>query len=223
MRLEAEIIRDSGLVASGLLVPVIGGRSVHPPIPANAMTTTQIKREWLTDTGPNRYRRGLYSFYYRMAPPPSLALFDAPDAGATCTRRIRSDSPLQALTLLNDQAFLEFAVALAKRTLKEAGGDQERLTYAFLLAIGRNPTPLELNRLQKVLLQQREEYRTNPASALLLLAKDAPPETTVPNADAAEDQDSASESVDPKLAPEMAAWTAVSRVLFNLDDFMTRE
>jgi hypothetical protein len=88
IRLEAEIIRDSGLVASGLLEPAIGGASVHPPLPPNAMTATQIKREWITDTGPNRYRRGLYTFFYRMSPPPSLA-FSTLHARC-CTRRIRS-------------------------------------------------------------------------------------------------------------------------------------
>lgn len=207
MRLEAEIIRDSALVASGLLTPMIGGPSVYPPIPEGSMTTTQVKRPWPTETGPNRYRRGLYTFYFRMAPAPSLALFDTPDAGTTCTRRIRSNSPLQALTLLNDDAFLEFARALAKRTLKEAAatGDQEQLAYAFRLAMSRKPSPKELDRLKKFLDQQRQVYQADPSSATLLIA------------------DSASETMNSKPVPEVAAWTSLCRVLFNLDDFMTRE
>ena len=86
MRLEAEILRDSALRASGLLTPTIGGPSVYPPIPEGAMAVTQVKREWKTSTGPDRYRRGLYTFYYRSVPHPGLALFDAPDATASCTR-----------------------------------------------------------------------------------------------------------------------------------------
>src|SRR5207249_3325232 len=137
MRLEAEILRDSGLVASGLLAPAVGGPSVYPPIPEGAMAVTQVKREWPTAKGPDRYRRGMYTFFYRSIPHPGLALFDAPDASATCTRRVRSNSPLQALTLLNDEAFIEFSRALAKRVLKEApDGDGARLDHAYLLTMG---------------------------------------------------------------------------------------
>jgi hypothetical protein len=185
MRLEAEILRDAALVASGLLTPTVGGPSVYPPIPEGAMAVTQVKRPWPTATGPDRYRRGLYTFFYRSAPHPGLALFDAPDATSTCTRRIRSNSPLQALTLLNDGAFLEFAGALAKRVLSEApDSDRARLDHAFLLALGRPPKPVERDRLARFLTAQREEYQAN---------------------------------------REPAAWTAVARVLFNLDDFVTRE
>src|SRR5207237_3475231 len=140
LRPEAGIIRDAALAPSGLLTPAIGGPSVYPPIPDGALAVTQVKREWPTSTGPDRYRRGLYTFFYRSVPHPGLALFDAPDATATCTRRVRSDSPLQALTLLNDEAYIEFSRALAKRVVKEAPAkDSERLDYAFLLALGRKP------------------------------------------------------------------------------------
>src|SRR5207248_7547493 len=124
------------LVASGLFTPTIGGPSVYPPIPEGAMGVTQVKREWPTATGPDRYRRGLYTFFYRSAPHPGLALFDAPDATTACTRRNRSDSPLQALTSLNDEAYVEFARAFAKRIVKEAPQkeapetDQARVDYA---------------------------------------------------------------------------------------------
>ena len=203
MRLEAEILRDAGLVASGLLAPTVGGPSVYPPIPEGAMAVTQVKREWPTAKGPDRYRRGMYTFFYRSVPHPGLALFDAPDASATCTRRVRSNSPLQALTLLNDDAFIEFARALAGRVLKEApDGEAARLDRAFLLTMARKPRPVEADRLKKFLAAEREEYRADPAAA---------------------GQMAEGETTDPRQAPEAAAWTALARVLFNLDDFMTRE
>ena len=183
------------------------------------MAVTQVKREWPTATGPDRYRRGLYTFFYRSAPHPGLALFDAPDATSTCTRRIRFNSPLQALTLLNDEAFIEFARALARRVLKEAGTtDRARLDHAFLLALGRNPQPAERDRLARFLALQRDEYRSDPTSASLLVVKEQVFDSSPGGKTAVEE-----EPVDPKQLPELAAWTALSRVLFNLDDFMTRE
>jgi hypothetical protein len=218
MRLEAEILRDAALTASGLLHPKVGGPSVYPPIPEGAMAVTQVKREWPTATGPDRYRRGLYTFFYRSAPHPALGLFDAPDATTACTRRVRSNSPLQALTLLNTEAYIEFARTLAKRALKEApASDSDRLDYAFLLTMGRRPSQTERERLARFLALQRDEYRSDPSAASLLVVKeqvfDSSPGGTV----------TAEESIDPKQVPELAAWTALARVLFNLDDFMTRE
>jgi hypothetical protein len=182
------------------------------------MAVTQVKRAWPTATGPDRYRRGMYTFFYRSAPHPGLALFDAPDATATCTRRVASNSPLQALTLLNDEAFIEFSRALAKRIVSEAGEtDEQKVEYAFLLALGRTPTAVERERLMRYLALQRDEFRADPTSASLMVVKeqvfDSSPGGSV----------TAEVSVDPKQAPELAAWTAVSRVLFNTDDFMTRE
>ena len=113
LRLDAEIIRDASLAACGLLTRQVGGPSVFPPQPAGVMTLGQMKREWTPSTGPDRYRRGLYTFFWRATPHPSLIVFDAPDGTQACTRRIRSNTPLQALTLLNDEAFFEFARALA--------------------------------------------------------------------------------------------------------------
>lgn len=219
MRLQAEILRDSALVAGGLLTPAIGGPSVFPPIPEGAMAVTQVKREWPTATGPDRYRRGMYTFFYRSAPHPGLALFDAPDATTTCTRRVRSNSPLQALTVLNDETYIEFARAMAKRIAKEApASDSERLDHAFLVTLGRKPRPIESERLARFLAVQRDEYRSDPASASLMVMKaqvfDSSPGDKVDGEDA---------SVNPKQIPELAAWTAVARVLFNLDDFLTRE
>jgi hypothetical protein len=218
-RLEAEILRDAALVASGLFTPAVGGPSVYPPIPDGAMAVTQVKREWPTATGPDRYRRGLYTFFFRSAPHPGLALFDAPDATAACTRRVRSNSPLQALTLLNDESFLEFARALGKRILAEAPqGDQQRLEHACLLAVGRKPNPDERERLTAYLAQQREEFRKDLTAASLIVQKEHVFDTSPGGTQAVEE-----ESIDPKQVPELAAWTALSRVLFNLDDFLTRE
>jgi hypothetical protein len=222
MRLEAEIIRDSALAASGLLTSTIGGPSVYPPIPEGAMAGTQILRPWPTDVGPARYRRGMYTFFFRQSPAPSLVLFDAPNTAETCTRRNRSNTPLQALTLLNDQAFLEFAVGLAKRTLAEAPAeDRKRLEHAFLLTLQREPQPNEIDRLATFLAQQRDQFETNPTSAMKLLASYTP--ASVSTTGRRRRAGAERSAVSPEQTTELAAWTAVSRVLLNLDNFMTRE
>jgi hypothetical protein len=207
LRLDAEIIRDSALVASGLLVEDLGGPPAHPPIPDGAMNGAQIRRTWDTDTGPNRYRRGLYTFFFRSNPAPSLGLFDAPDGTSSCTRRIRSDSPLQALTLMNDESFIEFAGSLAKRILKDGGTtDADRLNYAYLLVLGRKPGVREAARMTSFLASQRQAYTEDSKAVADLFTR---PGMTLEGAGAG--------------AVELAAWTSLSRVMFNLDDFMTRE
>ena len=218
MRLEAEILRDAALTASGVLNTRIGGPSVYPPIPEGAMAVTQVKREWPTATGPDRYRRGLYTFFYRTAPHPALGLFDAPDATAACTRRVRSNSPLQALIMLNSEGYLELARELAKRVIKEApASDAARIDHAFILTMGRKPQAAERDRMARFLALQRDEYKSDPTAASLLVVKeqvfDSSPGGTV----------TSENNVQTREIPELAAWTAVARVLFNLDDFMTRE
>src|SRR5207253_8890896 len=111
LRLEAEFVRDAALEASGLLAHKVGGPSVFPPQPEGLYRFTQIDKHWTASVGPDRYRRGLYTHFWRSAAHPSLTVFDAPDASAACTRRNRSNTPLQALTLLNDQGQVEFAQA----------------------------------------------------------------------------------------------------------------
>jgi hypothetical protein len=138
MRLEAELIRDVALSVSGLLSSKIGGPPVYPPIPNGVMNRGQVSRSWTVSPGEDRYRRGLYTFTYRATPPPSLNVFDAPDGFSTCTRRSRSNTPLQALTLLNDGAFLEFATALQARI------DVIGLEAAFRHCTGRHPKSEEL-------------------------------------------------------------------------------
>ena len=156
LRLDAEIIRDASLVASGLLTPVIGGPSVYPPIPAGANSVTQVRREWPVATGPDRYRRAMYTFFQRSAGHPGLIVFDAPDGTVTCTRRVRSNTPLQALTLLNDEAYVEFAKALSARVRKEAEGDEARVRLGYLYALAREPRGAEMERFLRFVKSRRD-------------------------------------------------------------------
>ena len=138
LRLDAELVRDTALAASGLLSKNLGGAPVFPPIPTSVMGLGQVKRAWNVSTGDDRYRRGLYTFVYRATPAPSLSVFDAPDGQNCTTRRVRSNTPLQALTLLNDTSFFEFATAL--QTIIDADG----IETAFRRCTSRQPTANEL-------------------------------------------------------------------------------
>ena len=250
LRLEAEIIRDAALAASGLLNPTVGGPSVFPPLPIGAMALTQVRKPWPTDYGPNRFRRGLYTFTYRASLHPALSLFDAPDGSTTCTRRVRSNSPLQALVLLNDSAYLEFAVGLAEKALAApAKSDAGRIRTAFVRALGRTPRPAEAKRMLEFLASQRHLYQADPSLARRLLrnergAQEAEQvsavepvgaQSAVGRADSlamaaragevkqgALKATTAYDTLSEAEAVELAAWTAVSRVLLNIDDFVTR-
>jgi hypothetical protein len=157
LRLDAEVVRDVALAASGLLTRTIGGPSVYPPQPSGVYAFTQVPRTWEANSGADRYRRGLYTFFWRSAPHPDLTVFDSPDALSACTRRNRSNTPLQALTLLNDQGFYEFAQALASRILRESSSeDDERIAYAFRLCLGRSPSDREQQALERLLQRQHE-------------------------------------------------------------------
>jgi hypothetical protein len=203
LRFDAEFVRDAALAASGLLTAKLGGPSVFPPQPDGVYRFTQINKDWKASTGPDRYRRGLYTYFWRSAPHPGLTVFDAPDATTTCTRRNRSNTPLQALTLLNDQAFFEFAQGLAARVLQEAEpNDDDRLRYAFQLCLARSPSDGELTRLRQLLAQQQADLEAAPEEAKLLVPTDLPRDTDV---------------------KQLAAWVTVARVLLNLDEFITRE
>ena len=144
LRLDAEVVRDVALGASGLLSGKVGGPPVYPPIPEGVMGQGQVKRVWSVSKGEDRYRRGLYTFIYRASPPPSLTVFDAPEGFSTCTRRIRSNTPLQALTLMNDAGFFEFAQNLEKIIRKEG------MEAAFRRCVSRKPTPEEIGVLQRL-------------------------------------------------------------------------
>src|SRR5262249_54567751 len=122
LRLEAEIVRDAALAASGLLARELGGPSVYPPQPQGIYAFTQQKKYWKESEGPDRYRRTMYTYFWRSSPYPFLTTLDAPDANVSCTRRVRSNTPLQALTLANDRGYFELAQGLAVRVLREIPG-----------------------------------------------------------------------------------------------------
>ncbi len=159
LRVEAEIIRDAALGASGLLDRTIGGPSVRPPQPEGVYAFTQRAKKWTADTGPQRYRRALYTFFYRSAPHPLFGTFDAPDFQTTCTRRPRSNTPLQSLSLANDAAFLEIAAAFAQRLAKEATDLDAQIRRAFLLALSRDPSAQELTALRTYAQGEPEPQR----------------------------------------------------------------
>jgi len=138
LRLDAEIVRDVALAASGMFVPKLGGAPVFPPIPDGVMSQGQVKREWKVSKGEDRYRRGLYTFVYRNTPPPSQSVFDAPEGLSSCTRRLRSNTPLQALTLMNDSSFFEFAQSM------KAIIERDGLVAAFRRCTSREPDAAEL-------------------------------------------------------------------------------
>ncbi len=205
LRLEAEIVRDSALAAGGLLSTKIGGPSVFPPQPEGVMNLTlAADRKWEVSSGEDRYRRGLYTYFWRNAPHPFLKAFDAPDSNTACTRRARTNTPLQALMLLNDEAFVEAAEGLAARVLSQEHrtDDPSRLTAAFELCVAHKPSPRELSRLGSLLDQERAR-----------LADDV----ELPSAPAA------SRFPAQASAKERAAWTSVARAMLNVNEFMTRE
>lgn len=199
LRLDAELVRDNALAVSGLLTKKIGGESVFPPQPEGVYAFTQVKKNWRVSQGEDRYRRGIYTYFWRSAPHPGLMAFDASDGNTTCTRRSRSNTPLQALTLLNDEAYYECARKLALRTVRE---DEDRLEYLFKLCLARTPTDRERQRLTRFVSEQESSFRANPNEVKHLIAGPIP--NNVP-------------------AYELATWTMVARVLLNLDELITRE
>lgn len=180
LRVEAEIIRDAALSASGLLNPKIGGPGVYPSQPKELFSFTQASKPWPESQGPDRYRRGMYTYIWRQSQHPLLTTFDAADAQTACTRRNRSNTPLQALHLANDPVFVEIAEALGKRILKDGPADNAgKIDYAFQLCFSRSPASSERDRLLRYVANSK-----------------ATPEKT---------------------------WMLASRLLLNLDEFITRE
>ena len=204
LRLTSEAVRDSALAASGLLAPEVGGPSVFPPLPDGVtdLTYQWDTERWPESQGPDRYRRGLYTFFRRTSPFPQMMIFDAPDSNRTASRRRRSNTPLQALNLLNDEVFLEAARALAVRILTEERGDwDERLEYAFQLTLSRSPVLRETAHLFETYRRQRDLLTQSPTDAGRLAG------ISLPGVDEA----------------EIAAWMGVGRILMNTDEFITRE
>jgi hypothetical protein len=197
LRLSGETVRDAALAASGLLNRNVGGPSVKPPQPAS-VSQEGYKNLWETSPGADRYRRGLYTFIQRTSPFAQFVTFDLPDTSRSCTRRERSNTPLQALNLLNDPVFLEAAQALAVRVHREArGGDEPRLAHAFTLVLSRPPTSAESKRLLAYLQQQKSLFEKDAASTHELTGEEG--------------------------GADRAAWIALASVLLNLDETINRE
>ena len=205
IRLDAEIVRDAALCASGLLTPKIGGPGVYPPQPSGIYAFTQARKNWKTSSGADRYRRGMYIFFYRSAPYPLLQTFDAPDFQTTCTRRPRSNTPLQALTVANDPALLELAQGFAERLQREipSGTSSARIVRACQLALCRRPTERELLVLTNYYESQARDFADDPTAAGKLV-------TTAMREG-------------PEPYPTAAALVCVTRALLNTDNFITRE
>jgi mono/diheme cytochrome c family protein len=216
-RVDAEIVRDIALEASGLLNSTVGGPSVYPPAPDFLFLppVSYGPKPWYEEKGDDRYRRALYTFRYRSVPYPMLQTFDAPNGDSSCVRRSRSNTPLQALTSLNEPLFLESARALALKTLSEGGAtDSDRLRYAFRRCVSRAPSAPEAAELLTFLKRQTARLRDGWLSAWDVAGMN---DTSI-----AKPPDPASL---PKGATpvDLAAWTAVSRILLNLDETITKE
>ncbi|HEX7859866.1 MAG TPA: DUF1553 domain-containing protein [Verrucomicrobiae bacterium] len=206
-RTEAEQVRDIALSAAGLLHERVGGRSFFPPVPESMFALNFTKIEWNVAPAPERYRRSLYLFRRRSMPDPVMGSFDAPNADFACVRRVRSNTPLAALTSMNETVFVEASRALALRTLREAGtSDAERAAYAFRLCTGRAATSAETETILELLRSREARIAEGWLPARELAAGDAAlpqlPSGTNPR--------------------QLAAWTVVSRVLLNMDETLSK-
>ena len=169
-RLSAEMVRDQALASSGLLTRRIGGPSVMPPQPAGVWRTVYSGNQWRNATGPDRYRRGLYTYLKRTSPYPAMTTFDSGSGEICLVRRIRTNTPLQALVTLNDPAFLEAAGALAKQMSEHEGGLVQQIARGFRLCLTRVPSARELSRLTALHQSLRADYESDPEAAKQLLA-----------------------------------------------------
>jgi hypothetical protein len=210
-RLSAEMIRDNALFVSGLIVEKIGGPSVLPYQPpglweemAHVGDTKFTAQKYVQGHGEDLYRRSMYTFWKRTVPPASLNTFDAPDREFCIVRRLRTNTPLQALVLMNDPTYVESSRKLAERTMRLAASPTERIAVAFRLATARRPSGSEVSVLQSLFDKRFAAFSEDPAAAEQLL--------------------SVGESArDKQLNPtELAAWTAVASVILNLDETLTR-
>ncbi len=203
MRLEAEMVRDQALAVAGLLSPKIGGPSVMPPQPVGVWPTgkTELNSDhWVNSGGEDRYRRGLYTFWKRTTPYPSFMSFDAPSRESCTVRRSRTNTPLQALTVLNDPVYVEAAQGLARRMMKETSADPSaRARRGFRLVLGRVPGDAEVARLVALYRQEFDRYSRDAKSAAAMAGP-------------------AAAKLAPAEAAEWAAWTVVANVLLNLDE-----
>ncbi|MBS0206327.1 MAG: DUF1553 domain-containing protein [Planctomycetes bacterium] len=209
-RIQAEMIRDSALEMAGLLSDRIGGPSVSPYQPAGLWDDVAVGADYegtvyRQDKGEGLYRRSMYTFWKRTCPPPGLNTFDAPEREVCTARRSRTNTPLQALVLMNDPTYLEAARKLAERVMISGGvTPEEKITFAFRVAVSRRPTPAEIQLAQRLYQQRWTRYRQDPPAAQALLSVgDSPRDASLAN-------------------PELAAWTSVMSVLLNLDEAITK-
>jgi hypothetical protein len=211
LRLPAEFIRDQALAVSGLLDTRIGGASVSPYQPPGlweelmsrgdgAKWTAQVYKQ---DHGPDLYRRTMYTFWKRTSPPPTLLTFDAPDRETCTVRRSRTNTPLQALVLMNDPTYVEASRKLAERMMTE--GSNNEIAFAFRMAMARPPHPQEIEVLQKLYERELATFRSDPDAAEKLLNVGESPRNT-------------------KLDRcELAAWSTIASVVLNLDETITKD
>ena len=198
-RLDAEQVRDQALALSGLLSHKMGGPSVYPPQPDGLWRAAfNGQRSWETSKGDDRYRRGLYTFWRRTVPYPSMATFDAPSRENTTLRRVPTNTPLQAFVTLNDPAYVEMAQALGRRMTKEGGTSTEsRVRYGLELCLAKPATNEQVTAVVQLYQQELANYTKDAAAAKKLAGTD-------------------------DSAPEMAAWTVVANVLLNLDGVLMK-
>ena len=204
-RMSAEMIRDSALQAAGLLSSKMYGPSVMPYQPAGLWRSTYNTKKWITSQGEDKFRRGIYTYLKRTSPYPTMTAFDAPSREICTARRIRSNTPLQALVTLNDPVFVEAAQAFARKLIHSKTTLSERLQLAYQTALSREADNSEILTLQELYEERLAFYSKNPSHAQQL-----------------------AENPIGKLPPaankaEYAAWTAVCNVILNLDEFLTKE
>ncbi len=205
-RLPAETVRDNALAVSGLLRERLGGPSVKPYQPDGLWEDVSVERreKYVIDSGDGLYRRSMYTFWKRTCPPPGMTTFDAPDREFCLIRRSRTNTPLQALVLLNDPTFVEAARKLAERVLSETTSEDERLSLACQLAFSRQPTDDERRILATVLHDARDRFVRDRSAAEKLLAVGRSPITAT------------------QPVEELAAWTAIASMLLNLDEAISK-
>jgi len=205
LRLSAEVVRDQALFASGLLVEKLGGPSVKPYQPPGLWNELSGTGDYVPDTGEGLYRRSLYTFWKRTAPPPVMATFDAAGREICWVRESRTNTPLQALTLLNETGFVEASRMLAQRVMRETPDTDARLILAFRRLTARVPTAAELRILRHGLDRHLADYRRDPEAARKLLRVGAA-------------------KVHPELDPvELATYAMVCGLILNLDEVVTKE
>ncbi|OYV96564.1 MAG: hypothetical protein B7Z73_00485 [Planctomycetia bacterium 21-64-5] len=209
-RADAEVVRDIALCVSGLLTQKLGGPSVIPPVPQNVLDYNfTYPAYWKPAEGPERYRRALYGFRKRSMPDPVMSNFDAPNADFACARRVRSNTPLAALTALNEPVFVEAARALALRVLREGGSDDgQRAEYAFFLCTSRRPAAAERDAVLSLLRSQRQRLAEGWLNVRDIATGDPARLPQLPAGATPQDA---------------AAWTLAARVLLNLDETISKK